>query len=86
MPVVETQLVSRDMVKKIRSTGKKMGSNERVTSTVLCSSCGAVVRSSAQVEEEQMCLICHARSLNDYFQNLRRKSDEKRNSHHVASE
>jgi hypothetical protein len=45
---------------------------------VVCSWCGAVIRSNAVTKEEQMCLICHARMLNDYFQRLRKVSDEKR--------
>ena len=47
---------------------------------VVCSWCGAVIRSSADAAEEQMCLICHARMLNDYFQQLRKVSDERRAS------
>ena len=47
---------------------------------VVCSWCGAVIRSNAGNDEEQMCLICHARMLNDYFQRLRKGSDERRTS------
>ena len=47
---------------------------------VVCSWCGAVIRSNADADEEQMCLICHARMLNDYFQRLRKVSDERRTS------
>ena len=42
---------------------------------VFCSLCGALFRSSATAESEQVCLICHARMLNDYFQELRRRDD-----------
>lgn len=45
---------------------------------VVCSWCGAVIRSSNSDVPDQMCLICHARMLNDYFQRLRQISDEKR--------
>lgn len=45
---------------------------------VVCSWCGAVIRSSNSETPEQMCLICHARMLNDYFQRLRQTSHEKR--------
>lgn len=45
---------------------------------VTCSWCGALVRSNAEATEEQMCLICHARMLNDYFQRIRKVSDERR--------
>jgi len=37
---------------------------------VVCSWCGAVIKSTTEACEEQMCLICHARMLNDYFQRL----------------
>jgi hypothetical protein len=45
---------------------------------VVCSWCGAIIRSNAEENEEQMCLICHARMLNDYFQKIKRVSDERR--------
>jgi hypothetical protein len=34
---------------------------------VVCSWCGTVIRSSNVERPEQMCLICHARMLNDYL-------------------
>jgi hypothetical protein len=40
------------------------------TFEVLCSWCGALIRKSKIKLPEQMCLICHARMLNDYFQRL----------------
>ena len=39
---------------------------------VACSTCGALIRANADANAEQMCLICHARMLNDYFQRLRK--------------
>jgi len=45
---------------------------------IVCSWCGALIRSSNIETGEQMCLICHARMLNDYFQRLRQLSNEKR--------
>jgi hypothetical protein len=45
---------------------------------IRCSWCGALIRSSIEELPEQMCLICHARMLNDYFQRLRKTSGEKR--------
>ena len=39
---------------------------------VTCSSCGAVIRPSAPADAEQMCLICHARLLNDYFHKMKK--------------
>jgi hypothetical protein len=38
---------------------------------VTCSSCGALIRANAAAEAEQMCLICHARLLNDYFHRIK---------------
>jgi Fe2+ or Zn2+ uptake regulation protein len=52
----------------------------RASHHVVCSWCGAVIRSNAEEHEEQMCLICHARMLNDYFQKLKRIGDERRAS------
>ena len=48
------------------------------TYEIRCSWCGALIRSSTEELPEQMCLICHARMLNDYFQRLRKTSGEKR--------
>ena len=42
------------------------------SSNVACSACGALIRATADANAEQMCLICHARMLNDYFQRLRK--------------
>lgn len=39
---------------------------------IVCSWCGTLIRSGTQAEGEQMCLICHARLLNDYFQKIRK--------------
>ena len=50
----------------------------RATYEIRCSWCGALIRSSAEELPEQMCLICHARMLNDYFQRIRKTSGEKR--------
>ena len=54
--------------------------NARHNQQVICTWCGAVIRSNAEENEEQMCLICHARMLNDYFQKVKRVSDERRAS------
>jgi acetyl-CoA carboxylase beta subunit len=54
--------------------------NARPNRNVVCTWCGAVIRSNAVETEEQMCLICHARMLNDYFQKVKRVSDERRAS------
>jgi hypothetical protein len=41
---------------------------------VICSWCGALIRSTTIELPEQMCLICHARMLNDYFQRVKKES------------
>ena len=43
---------------------------------VICSWCGALIRSTNVESPEQMCLICHARMLNDYFQRVRKKATD----------
>jgi hypothetical protein len=40
---------------------------------IICSWCGALIRSTNIEMPEQMCLICHARMLNDYFQRINKK-------------
>ncbi|HET6974655.1 MAG TPA: hypothetical protein VFH96_11550 [Pyrinomonadaceae bacterium] len=40
---------------------------------IICSWCGALIRSTNMELPEQMCLICHARMLNDYFQRINKK-------------
>jgi hypothetical protein len=52
---------------------------------VVCSWCGTVIRSHAHDDTERMCLICHARMLNDYFHTLKKRSDEKRHASLVTS-
>jgi len=52
--------------------------NPKAAYDVVCSWCGAVIRSSNVETPEQMCLICHARILNDYFQRVRQIPHEKR--------
>lgn len=65
-------------------SNKNNRSNERLAhparpnQQVVCTWCGTVIRSNAEENEEQMCLICHARMLNDYFQRVKRVSDERR--------
>jgi hypothetical protein len=52
--------------------------NPKSAFDVVCAWCGAVIRSSNVETPEQMCLICHARMLNDYFQRLRQLPNQKR--------
>ncbi len=40
---------------------------------ITCSWCGATIRSEATLRAEKMCLICHARLLNDHFQRIRKR-------------
>lgn len=63
--------------REIQSLHQEGAANDQ---DVVCSWCGAVIRSNAGADEEQMCLICHARMLNDYFQRMRKVSDERRES------
>jgi hypothetical protein len=56
---------------------KSLGGAASSELEVVCSWCGALIRSSSQADVEQMCLICHARMLNDYFQELRRQTAHK---------
>ncbi|HKR10970.1 MAG TPA: hypothetical protein VJT15_02845 [Pyrinomonadaceae bacterium] len=68
------------MIRKVLSSKKRPVREARADYEVVCSWCGALIRSNAAASEEQMCLICHARMLNDYFQRLRKVSDERRTS------
>ncbi|HEX5887796.1 MAG TPA: hypothetical protein VFY61_03795 [Pyrinomonadaceae bacterium] len=52
--------------------------NSKPAYEIVCSWCGAQIRSSNIDTPDRMCLICHARMLNDYFQRLRQISDQKR--------
>ena len=61
-------------------------SKSRTEFQVVCSWCGGLIRGNASADEEQMCLICHARMLNNYLRDLRKRSDEKRRRLGVASE
>jgi hypothetical protein len=47
------------------------------TFQIVCSWCGASIRTTTVEKPEQMCLICHARMLNDYFQRSRKASDSR---------
>ncbi|HYV83724.1 MAG TPA: hypothetical protein VE931_09430 [Pyrinomonadaceae bacterium] len=47
---------------------------------IICSWCGALIRSTNIELPEQMCLICHARMLNDYFQRLKKTNRTERGS------
>jgi hypothetical protein len=49
---------------------------------VVCSWCGEVIRSNAAEGAERMCLICHARMLNDYFQRLHKSDGSKQNAYY----
>jgi hypothetical protein len=66
--------LSRD----INGEVENLPNDTNLTYKVICSWCGTVIRSSTSDTPDQMCLICHARMLNDYFQRLRQLSDEKK--------
>ena len=59
-----------------RITPQKRGQNKPVMYDIVCSWCGALIRSTTMELPEQMCLICHARMLNDYFQRVRKKATD----------
>ena len=65
--------------------GKRNGVRGESPRRVICSSCGALIRASMDGDTEQVCLICHARMLNEKFHSLRKRSDEDRD-HLAASE
>ena len=52
----------------------------------MCSSCGVLIRSMHPDETDPLCLICHARVLNDYLHNRLERGDGKRISPRAASE
>ena len=62
----------------INNQPDKPTENSKPAYEVVCSWCGAVIRSSNKETPERMCLICHARMLNDYFQRQRQIIDGKR--------
>src|SRR5215218_7248632 len=47
--------------------------SKQPTFNIICSWCGALIRTANVELPEQMCLICHARMLNDYFQRINKK-------------
>ena len=53
---------------------------------VMCSHCGTLMRFNSATADAQLCVICHARLLNQYFYDVRKRSDGKRNTPHAASE
>lgn len=58
--------------KFIKQEDGQAGGTARRDFSVICSWCGALIRANAEADAEQMCLICHARMLNDHFQKLRK--------------
>src|SRR5215510_4672137 len=72
-------LVYRDWsVRKVelstRIAPRKPGQDKPVLYDVVCSWCGALIRSTSMELPEQICFICHARMLNDSFQLFRKKA------------
>jgi hypothetical protein len=71
------------MSKKVREKkDKHMDGTQPSGFAVICSWCNVVMRSNARDDAEQMCLICHARMLNEYFQTLEKEAT--RNGGHLA--
>jgi uncharacterized Zn finger protein len=69
------------MVRFSKKVLRKKGSDLRSSEphkTVTCSACGAVTRSSISSEADHICLICHARMLNEKFHSPKKRSDEDR--------
>jgi len=62
--------------KVTRKSGSNLGSGES-DEGIICSSCGVGIRSSTS-SEDQICLICHARILNEKFHSPKKRSDEDR--------
>ena len=62
----------------INHQGDNQMENSKPAYEVVCSWCGAVIRSTNSETPEQMCLICHARMLNDYFQRLRQNNQQQK--------
>jgi hypothetical protein len=69
-----------------RNKGKSVSRIPESEVPVVCSSCGALIRATHPADGDPLCLICHARVLNEYLHNLRERSDGKRVSPRVASE
>ena len=77
MCIGETENRSVRKVKlSTRIDPRKPGQDKPVMYDIICTWCGAVIRSTAMELPEQMCLICHARMLNDYFQRLRKRASD----------
>jgi len=57
-----------------RNRKTKAEKQKSETVDVPCSWCGAAIGSDARVGEERMCVICHARMLNDYLYNIKKES------------
>jgi hypothetical protein len=64
--------------KRINSQNDSQKNAKPPVYDVNCSWCGALIRSTNIELPEQMCLICHARMLNDYFQQLNKKAADER--------
>jgi hypothetical protein len=76
--MLERDLFTRLSVSRNISPQTDKFENLKPAFNVVCSWCGAVIRSSNVEAPEQMCLICHARMLNDYFQRLKHHQQKRR--------
>jgi hypothetical protein len=58
--------------KAVRRSAGVDKSGERLPS---CASCGVLIHSDTSSGVEPLCLICHARILNEYFQETRKRTE-----------
>jgi len=59
--------------KRIYPRNSNLERSKQPVFNIICSWCGALIRTANMELPEQMCLICHARMLNDYFQRINKK-------------
>ena len=64
--------------KELRKRASDLRTVSEATEPPMCSICGVLIRSSTHADVEQICLICHARMLNEKFHSLKKRSDEDR--------
>ena len=55
------------------NVSQKKERNQTDQFEIKCSWCGRAIRVDTVKDSEQMCLICYARMLNEYFQKVRNR-------------
>jgi hypothetical protein len=64
---------------------KKKQKQQDAPFEIRCAWCGTTIRKDPAKDSEQMCLICYARMLNEYFQKVRtRRGDGGREDNRAA--